>query len=195
MAHRTGLATRTLVGEQFALVPFSEVHITDTYLGWLNDPKVNRFLEVRFAPQTKESALQYLLARRSAAESYFWAIFDQGTQKMIGTAGLMGFQRQHGRAETGLLIGDSEYWGSGAANEAMQLVIEFGFRALGLRKLTGGNYAPNHGMNFIFKRMGFTREATERRAWLSDAGYVDGYRWGLLIDEWELAHLQLQEES
>ena len=35
-----------------------------TYLGWLNDPSVNRYLETRFLPQTLEALQAYWQAHR-----------------------------------------------------------------------------------------------------------------------------------
>jgi hypothetical protein len=36
-----------LVGKSYSLHPFTLDNITDEYIGWLNDPIVNKFLDVR----------------------------------------------------------------------------------------------------------------------------------------------------
>ena len=36
-----------LVGESYSLHPFTLDNITDEYIEWLNDPIVNKFLDVR----------------------------------------------------------------------------------------------------------------------------------------------------
>ena len=46
-----------LLGKEFALRFLKANDIDEEYLGWLRDPEVNRFLEVRYNPPNKEEAL------------------------------------------------------------------------------------------------------------------------------------------
>jgi ribosomal-protein-alanine N-acetyltransferase len=178
------LKEEILKGVQFSLIPFKAKHISDRYVGWLNDPEVNRFLEVRFVHQTNETVLAFVRSFYGGVEKYMWGIYPND-EDMVGTATLYSVNRDHGTAEIGLLIGETRYWGKGASAEAIQLMANFAFETLGLRRLTGGGYAANQGMTFTFKRLGFRLEGTQRRAYMSDSGtYVDGYRWGILADEW-----------
>ena len=95
------------------------------------------------------------------------------------------FDRNHGSAVLGLLVGDRGYWGKGASEEALSLVVELAFHDLGLRRLTGASYAANWGMNFTFNKLGFSREGRMKKAFAVGPGeYGDGYRWALLEDEW-----------
>ena len=161
--------------------------MVDRYVRWLNDPMVNRFLEARFEPQTRQSVVAYVLSYYGAAEKYIWGIYETGNHQILGTATLSSINRRHGSAEIGLLVGERDYWGKGASDEALEMVIGFAFDDLGLRRLTGGTYAPNQGMNFTFMRYGFRREGTLQEACLLEDGvYVDVYRWGLLSKDWRM---------
>ena len=177
---------KTLVGSKFSLIPFKEEHISDRYISWLNDPEINRFLEVRFVRQTYQTVLAYVRSFYEDTDKYMWGIYPNGIIDPIGTATLYDINHHHGRGELGLMIGEKEYWGKGASTEATELITRFAFETLGLRRLTGGTYALNHGMNFTFKRLGFSLEGKLRQACLVSPGnYVDGYRWGLLAEEWK----------
>ncbi|MFC1874295.1 GNAT family N-acetyltransferase [Chloroflexota bacterium] len=177
---------KTLVGSRFRLIPFQEEHISDTYIGWLNNPEVNRFLEVRHIHQTYETVLAFVRSFYGDTEKYMWSVYAKDINESIGTATLYNINRYHGSGEIGLMIGEKDYWGKGASDEAMELIARFAFQTLGLRRLTGGSYATNYGMNFTFKRSGFTLEGKLRQACLVSPGnYVDGYRWGLLVEEWQ----------
>ena len=176
----------TLVGHQFKLVPLTEEHITARHIGWLNNPEVNRFLEVRFVRQSRETVLAYVRSFYGDTEKYIWGIYTVESAELVGTVTLASINRHHGLGEIGLMIGDQGYWGAGASTEAFDLVAGFAFETLGLRRMTGGNYATNFGMNFTFKRLGFTLEGKLRKNCMVDPGtYVDGYRWGILADEWK----------
>ena len=83
------------------------------------------------------------------------------------------------------MIGNSDYWGKSASEEAVSLVLDFAFDTLELNRVTGGTYSTNIGMIFTYKRLGFTREGVMRKSLLEGDKYIDGYRWGILSDEWK----------
>ena len=176
---------KPLKGGRFTLKPFTEKDISDRYIGWLNDPEVNRFLEVRFVHQTHETVLEFVRSFYGDSEKYIWEIYPNDSAEPVGTTTLYDIKRNHGTGEIGLMIGEMEYRGKGASNEAMELVLEFAFVTLKLRRATGGSISLNHSMNFTFKRLGFTCEGKQRAAWyVSPETYVDGFRWSILADEW-----------
>ena len=174
-----------IVGKDISLKPFELEHISDRYVRWLNDPEVNRFLEVRFVRQTPETALAFVRSFDGPIEKYMWGIWANKHPEMIGTATLMNIDRHHGTAVLGLMIGERAWWGGYTAIEAVELIMQAAFQRLGLRRLSGATYATNYGMNFIFKRSGFTCEGKSRQACMVSPGvYVDGHVWAILVDEW-----------
>lgn len=178
-----------LNGKRFCLIPFREEHISDRYISWLNDPEVNRFLTVRLVRQGYESARRYVMSFWGDEEKYMWGIHPIDAGECVGTTTLYNINRYHGSAHFGLMIGDRAYWGSGASDEAMSLVAGFAFGELRLRRLTGGASELNLGMNFLFKRHGWTREGVLRKAIVLKPGvYTDAYQWGILAEEWWAKH-------
>jgi [ribosomal protein S5]-alanine N-acetyltransferase len=140
---------------------------------------------VRHERQSRETALIFVRSFDGPLEKYMWAVVPKESENAIGTSTLYHINRNHGSAEIGLLIGERDYWGSGASEEAIGLMADFAFDTLGLHRLTGGSYSKNRGMNFTYRKIGFTLEGRMRQAFrLSLDEYVDGYRWGLLADEW-----------
>lgn len=175
----------SLVGDGYTLKPFTAEIISDRYVGWLNDPEVNQFLEVRFDAQSRDTAFEFVDSFWQKIECYLWAIFPNDSPEAIGTVTLQKIDRNNGGAEFGIMVGDKDHWGKGASSEAIRLVVEFAFNTLGLRRLSAGTYSKNHGMNFTLKKMGFVIEGKIRQAFLVKSGdYVDGYRWGMLATEW-----------
>lgn len=176
-----------LAGTRCRLIPFKEAHISERYIGWLNDPAVNQFLEVRWIHQTYATACTFVRSFYGKAEKYIWGIYVHQDPGPIGTATLYDINRHHDVGEFGLLVGERAYWGTGVSTEVIDLIAQCAFETLGLRRLAGGSYTTNVGMNFAFRRAGFTREGTVRKAYVVRPGvYVDGYRWGLLAEEWRV---------
>lgn len=186
LEEKLGYKEATLSGPQYTLAPLRMQDISDRYIAWLNDPQVNQFLEVRFSPQNRQSVEAYVQLHGQAKDRYLWGIYPKGQNFYAGTATLTQINPYHGSGEIGLLIGEMDYWGKNTSAEAMKLVMQFGFATLGLRRLTGGSYAANHGMNFTFKRLGFRCEGKNLKAYqLTPGEYGDGYRWAILKEEWD----------
>lgn len=115
-----------------------------------------------------------------------WAVYPKDSHEFIGTATLSLISHIHGSGGIGFMIGEKAYWGSGASQESLGLIVDFAFNHLGLRRLFAETCAPNHGMNFTLKKMGFALEGKIREShYLSPDCYVDGYRWGILANEWQ----------
>mgnify|MGYP002836596204 CR=1 FL=1 len=173
---------RILTGNNYLLVPMTLEHITKEYIGWLNDPNVNQFLEVRNSPQTRLSVEHYINDFSQSDDKYLWAIFPvDGT--LIGTVNLHSIDSYHKTCELGLMIGNIDYWGKTTSTEAISLVINFAYTELGLNRIAGGTYSSNIGMNFTFKKLGFTREGIMRLAYFDGKKFIDAWRWGLLKSE------------
>jgi len=177
-----------LSGDGIALKPFREEDATDRYVGWLNDPMVNRYLDVRFTPQTRVTGLAFVRSFQSEVEKYMWGIWPDGEDHPVGTATLYHINRTHGGAELGLLIGEKDLWGGRTASVVIGLIARHAFGPLGLRRLTGGTYAPHHAMNFLYRKLGFRLEGRLVKAHRLGEEYVDGYRWAILAEEWAARH-------
>jgi len=172
-----------LIGNIYILSPLTQGDITEEYIVWLNDPVVNKYLEVRHHNQTIETVTEYVDDFYKDLEKYIWGIYSE-EEGLIGTVNLHNIDRCHNTAELGLMIGNKDYWGKSASEEAISLVLDFAFDLLELNRVTGGTYSTNIGMIFTYKRLGFTREGVMRKSFLEGGNYIDGYRWGILSEEW-----------
>ena len=167
-----------------ALEP-SDLNIT--YLGWLNDPEVNRFLETRFLPQTIESLQAYWQAHRDDPTSPWFAICLVGDSRHIGNIKLGPIHWLYRHAYLSLFIGDRSFWGKGYASEAIALVRDWAFRELDLQKLNAGICAGNIGSRRAFEKCGFELEGTLRQEVVSGGQRVDTWRLGLPRSHWRPA--------
>jgi RimJ/RimL family protein N-acetyltransferase len=145
-----------ITGSQYTLKPMTENSITKEYIDWLNNPKVNKFLEVRHVMQNYRTVSEYINSFYQEEEKYFFGIYDM--DKLIGTTNLTNVDRSNHSAEIGLVIGDMDYWGKSASTEAFNLVLNFAFNTLNMKRVTGGCYDTNIGIIFTFKMIGFVRE-------------------------------------
>jgi len=160
-----------LLGPRLRLEVLRPEALTPSYLTWLNDPAVNRFLESRFAVHTAESLRAYVEAMFRSESNHLLGIYLKDESRHIGNIKLGPVDPHHYFADIGLLIGEKDCWGQGFATEAICLVRDFAFGPLGLRRLTAGCYGTNQGSERAFLKAGFKREGNR-------AGhYRDGDQW------------------
>jgi len=170
-------------GKVVLLKPLSVGDVTSEYVAWLNDPEVNQFLETRFKKHTLVSQRAFV-KRFDQKTKFLWGIFDSKTRKHIGTITLYEIHPVHKYANYGYLIGDKQYWGTGAVQEAIALVFDFAFLKLGVHSISTGAYAPNVSSIFNYKKMGLRPEGIRKERLLLQGKFVDDVLYGITKDEW-----------
>ena len=183
-ACRSGWRSEVLQSSRLLLRGLQFEDLNATYLGWLNDPAVNRYLETRFLPQTLESLQAYWQAHRDDPANPWFAICLKSEGRHIGNIKLGPIQWLHRRAEISLFIGDKSCWGQGFGSEAIAVLRDWAFCELDLQKLNAGVYAGNIGSRSAFEKCGFELEGTLRKEVVSAGGRLDLWRLGLMRSHW-----------
>ena len=87
-------------------------------------------------------------------------------------------------AEIGWVIAPA-YQGQGLATEAARAALDICFTRLGLRRVTAGCFVENEASWRIMEKLGMRREHHSLRDALHRTrGWLDGYEYALLADEW-----------
>lgn len=148
---------KILETERLILEPISSKHCTETYLDWLNDPEVYRWLETRGSqtmPMLKEYINQQLINKSS-----MWAIKIKSINKHIGNIKIDPINIKHSVGEFGILMGDKSEWGKGYAREASTEIMNYFFeKQEPLRKITLGVVDQNEAAVKLYKNLGFEVE-------------------------------------
>jgi ribosomal-protein-alanine N-acetyltransferase len=90
-----------------------------------------------------------------------WAITLRASGDLIGMAGLTP-QPAHDVAELGYYVARPQ-WGIGIATEAARAVVEYGFRAAGLARLTSGYFLDNPASGRVLRKLGFVEVGRSER--------------------------------
>ena len=151
--------------ELFLLTPDA---VSDAYIGWLNDPEINRYLESRFVMQDRASVEGFVAGVLASERDVLFGIRDLRLDRHVGNIKLGPIDRRHGLGEIGLMIGDRTAWGRGVGSRASDIVSNIAAHELGLRKVTAGCYASNGGSKRAFEKVGFVVEAVRPAHFLFD---------------------------
>ncbi|MFA5880359.1 MAG: GNAT family N-acetyltransferase [Candidatus Margulisiibacteriota bacterium] len=170
-------------GRFFILKPISINEVNEEYVGWLNNPKINKYLEVRHKKQTIESIYGYINGlRRSKGELF--GIFTK-ENKFVGTIPL-DIDLNNLFGIFGLMIGNFDAQRIGAGTEAVVLFLEFVFSHTKIRRVWGGIINGHSKSISNIEKLGFKKEGTYRKQYILSNGEIrDGIVYGILKEEWK----------
>jgi [ribosomal protein S5]-alanine N-acetyltransferase len=143
--------------ERLMLQTFTESKINTKYLGWLRNPEVNQYLEVRHHRINLTKAKNFVRSHHESESNLFLSV-DTIEGIFIGTCTLF-FSFEHRVVEIGLMVGDPSFQGKGYASEVIQTLEKLAFEMFDMRKITAGLYASNLKSKRLFERNGFQLEA------------------------------------
>lgn len=145
-----------LESERLIYKRLSLEHLSLDYLGWLNDSKVNVYLESR-GNYTMDMLKAYI-ENQYKAEVYFWGIHLKDSNKHIGNIKIDPINKETNSGEYGILMGDVSNWGKGYAKEASIRIIDYCFNELELSKVTLGVVADNIAAVKLYEKIGFVTD-------------------------------------
>ncbi len=112
--------------------------------------------------------------------------------KVIGFIDLCAFDWAAGNAWVGIGIGEADYRGKGYGSDAMQLVLDYAFRALNLHRVNLEVFAFNKRAIRSYEKCGFRYEGTLRETIYKEDQRWDMIEMGILQSEWQTLQ-RLQE--
>ncbi len=102
--------------------------------------------------------------------------------ELVGCAGLT-FDRANERAELGYWIG-VPYWRRGYATEGASVLVDYGFRVLGLQRIQAHHFARNPASGRVMLKLGMKREGFSPRAMKKNDRFEDVIFYGVLRRDW-----------
>lgn len=114
---------------------------------------------------------------------YGVVLMAYGKEQLVGVAGLTSIDWQARRAEFSLYIAP-EHQRRGAGRVALSVLLDHGFKNLGLRQIWGETFHGNPAMG-LFHKLGFQLDGRRRGFYWKDGALVDAYLISILADEWE----------
>jgi [ribosomal protein S5]-alanine N-acetyltransferase len=119
----------SIEGSRVLLRPITSALINEAYVGWLNDPCVNRYMAFarEGVMQTEIMIYDYINSIRSNANREVFSILLKKSKIHVGNIAIS--SSQDGIVTTGFLVGDPKVRGQGLGAEAVRIFVEYVFRA------------------------------------------------------------------
>lgn len=131
---------------------------TSEYLSWLNNKKINKYLEIRFETQTMKNLQSYLKEISKNKNEYLFGIYKKENKKHIGNIKLGPIDWYNKKSFIGIIIGDQKSWGGGLGTESVKTLVQFSFQQLKLKKIMASCHEENKASRKIFMKSGFEVE-------------------------------------
>ena len=123
-------------------------------------------------------------AAEEPRRDYQLAIVERSSGALLGSCGLRAGKLPAGVAEFGIEL-SPDWWGRGIGGEASRLMLDFGFRTLGLTQVQAVSVSGNERIAGLLRKLGFA-EAGRRpgEEWMREKGWVF-VEWVIGREGWE----------
>ena len=172
----------TVVGERVALGPIHRGLIEINHR-WINQLETSRFLNMGVISLEAEEDWYERIA--SGKDIVYLAIYEKSTMRPIGGVNLHNISAEHRNAEFGIMIGEKDLRGKGYGTEAVKLMCDYGFNAMGLNSIMLLTYEWNIAGQRAYEKAGFKEIGRRREARWFAGRYWDDIYYDLLASEFE----------
>jgi ribosomal-protein-alanine N-acetyltransferase len=149
-----------------------------------SDKQVLQFLD-RDPATSIDDAIQWIKMINEAIsnnEYIAWAIALKNDVKLIGTISYWNIKKEHYRAEIGYAL-VSLFQGKGLMQEAMTVVLDYGFKIMNLHSVEANVNPDNVSSIKLLERNNFLREAYHKENYHYNGKFLDSAIYSLLTTE------------
>jgi len=125
-----------------------------------SDEKVLQFLIISQCKNLDEAKqfIEMINGGISRNEWVYWGITEKGNDKLIGTFSIWHISKENSRAEIGYAL-LPDYQGKGIMNEAIDVVLKYGFNIMQLHSIEANVDPGNIASIKLLEKNGFVKEA------------------------------------
>jgi ribosomal-protein-alanine N-acetyltransferase len=148
------------------------------------DKKITKYTFVISPPFTRKQAQAFIKKTEKEREkgiAYYFGIELKENRKLIGMINLVKIDRKNKNAEIGFWLA-GKYQGKGLAKEALNSILDFGFKKLKLKRIEARVLHKNKPAQKLLEKTGFKLEGRLRRKTFFKNQWFDDLIYGILKD-------------
>jgi [ribosomal protein S5]-alanine N-acetyltransferase len=144
-----------VIGESIVLRSVEQNDCNEEYISWLNDPRVNEYLETKWENQNLKKLKSFVEEMSKSLDSCLLAIIDRSTDRHIGNIKIGPINRNHQYTDISYFIGETSAWGKGYAGEAVSLVTSYLFNEMKIHSIVASVYSGNIASQKVLEKSGY----------------------------------------
>ncbi len=140
-----------------------------------NNPELQQYMtKPRIVSKEEEIAwIRETWERRNKGEAYIFGIIHIEEKKYIGKLELRIINPIAKRGVLGIVIFNPDYWGKGYGEEAIRLILQYGFETLNLKTVELEVFEFNKRAQMCYKKIGFVEIGKKRDAHFAKGQFHD----------------------
>ena len=167
-----------LVGKHVTLRQVEESDL-GVFRDWRNSPHVRAYTR-GYRPLNMLNQKKWLESVSADQSNIMFAIAKKDGAEVIGCCGLTGINWKEGHGEVSIYLGEGDWQKKGYATDALQLLLEYGFKELRLHRIYAIIFEYNVTSVKFFEKNGFKFEGRHREARFWDGKFYDELVYGVL---------------
>lgn len=145
-----------IIGDNIILREIQEED-TDYIVKWRNQESIKKFF-IGQEDFTREGHLNWYHNVVQTKKAVQFIIIDRLSNKPVGSTFIKDIDYKFKKGEFGIFIGEEGYLGRGIGTEAAKLIIQYGFKELGLHKIFLRVFADNTRAIKSYEKVGYVKE-------------------------------------
>lgn len=177
---------KKLMGDRIYLSPkgVSEESIKK-YTEWMNDFNVTDYIGRTAQIVTLTGEKEWLENCAKNTDNREFDIVELNSNKLVGTISLEQFSWVNRSSVLGIFIGDKDFRDNGYGTEAINLLLEYGFKYLNLHSIRLDLIAINERAHKCYLKCGFKDTGRSRDAVFLNGKYYDELHMDILESEFD----------
>lgn len=177
--------TRVLETQRILLRPFRAEDAEAMFRNWASDTEVTKYLtwQTHKSPEDTRALCAAWEAASEKPDCYQWAVVLKELGEPVGSLSVVRMREEIGSVELGYCIGRA-WWHKGLVAEAVQAVIDFLFRDVGVNRIAACHDVRNPNSGRVMQKVGMRYDGTLRGAGRNNQGVVDEVWYSLLAEDY-----------
>ena len=177
---------KKIIGDRIYLSPKSTYDgDIEKFTEWMNDFEITDYIGRTSEIVTLMGEKEYLENISKNRENKNFNIIDLNNDNLIGTIDLSKFNWVERSAVLGIFIGDKEFRNNGYGTEAINLLLEYGFKYLNLHSIRLNLISINERAHRCYLKCGFKDTGYSREQIFLNGKYYDKLYMDILEDEFK----------
>lgn len=151
-------------------------------LVWMNDLEITQYV-TRFFPASEIEEEEWIEKIHKRENDITLAI-ELKNSIYIGNVGIHAIRWKDKIGTIGICIGEKKYWGKGYGKETLDLIIQYAFNTLNLRKLCLSVFDFNKRAYKCYLKCGFKEEGRRKEQYFRNGKYNDEILMGIFRSDW-----------
>lgn len=182
---------KKLVGDNVYLSPrIASDEEVQKFTEWMNDFQITDYLINSASLISEPAEREWLEKTAKDFKDRIFDIVDLKNDELLGSISLEHIDATHRCATLGIFIGEKNRRSKGVGTEAINLILEYGFRYLNLHSVQLEVMAANERAIRCYEKCGFKKTGQSRERFFLGGKYYDNVQMDILRSEFKGEYLR-----